>query len=720
MKLINTNHHAMGTLRLSAFLLLFCFSFQAKLVAQQQENQLAMIAHSTTDSVLLRWAPGSFQLWQQVRTKGLQLSRQTMMRDGKLLPLAERQQTTVIAQDLRPAPLAAFETAGATDDFVAIGGQAIYGESFLPQTDDADEVSLGALFNGATDQENRFSFGLYAADQSWQAATLLGLGYTDTNVRDNETYIYTLRGATGDLTNLDTKYSAFVTVKAGSNVLKTKISSLEAEFEDKVGVLSWDVEVARDFYTSYFIELSADGVSWERVNEEPFVPVFKENQRPIAFYQVPLPENNRPYFMRVIGRTPFAQDAPPSNVVQGMGKDPLPETAPSIAGAFPNEEGGFDISWTFPNDIPVNNFRVFRADNAVGIFEPLSDLLPGDARNFRDEAPMRVNYYQIAVYDQYNRELRSFVIMAQPNDTTPPETPVNLRGIITDDGKVILNWDANTEEDLLGYRIWLANTPQEEFKLATSTPLVNDYYIGETTLNTLTSSLYAKITALDIRHNPSPFTEYIEILRPDTIAPAAPLLKEVTSTTEHLDLYFATSRTPDIEQHELFRRPAGDTVWQLIRTLPFPDEKEADHYRDTDLAPGLTHEYRLDAIDRSGLRASSDVLQGKVIDDFIRQQVKKVKATPDRREHTILLDWTYAPEDDKFLHFEIFRNVPGKNPDIIALHQPPTAPSSGKKAAYQFTDPGPLKMDTDYEYRVRAVYSDGGLSRLSPAVSVNY
>lgn len=706
----------MNALKLSFILLLgiFCTS---PLVAQQQ-NYLSMIYRATPDSVQLRWAPGSPYLWQLVRKRGLRLSRQTVMRDGELLPLAERQQIRVL-QVLRPAPMSAFETRGALDDYVAIGGQAIYGETFNPNGQEGGD-DLSGLFNGATDQENRFGFGLYAADQSWEAATLLALGYTDTDVSSNETYLYTLRGADGPIPGLDTLNSGFVAVKAANDAPPPKIRAVESEFQDQMAVLSWDVEVARDYYTSYFIERSADGVEWERVNELPFVPLFKDNQRPIAYYQVPLPENNRPYFLRVSGRTPFAQNGPPSNLTQGMGKDPLPETAPSIAGAFPNEDGGFDISWTFPTNIPVNSFRVFRGDNALGPFEPLSDMLPAEARNYRDLAPLRVNYYQIAVYDQYDRELRSFVIMAQPNDTTPPETPVNLRGIITDDGKVILNWDANTEEDMLGYRIWLANQPEDEFKLATHAPIVNSYYIGETTLNTLTPNLFAKITALDVRHNPSPFSEYIELLRPDTIPPAAPLLKEVETTTAHLDLYFATSRTPDIKQHELFRRPTGDTSWQLIRTLPFPEEKEAGHHRDTDLDPGVEHQYRLDAVDHAGLRTSSDVLVGQVVDDFIRKAVKKVSATPDRREHSVNLSWKYEPENDQFLHFEVFRNEPGNAPDIVALMKPETEQNKGKKVDYLFTDPGPLKMNTDYEYRVRAVYADGGLSRLSPPVSVNY
>lgn len=703
---------------LPLLLLLLCGGMTA-LHGQVQEH-ISMIARSTTDSVQLRWAPASPLLWRAARNQGIRLTRQTMMRDGKLLPLAERQQQRVLADNLRPQPVEAFATAGAEDDFVAIGGQALYGESFLPQTDPEDEVSLGALFNASTEQDNRFSFGLYAADQSWQAATLLALGYLDTEVNANETYLYTLRGADGPIAGLDTLNSGFIAIEVSNNAPPPKISDVSGDFRDKVVMISWNLEVARNYYSSYAIDRSVDGLTWEQINDSPFIPVSKEDQAPRAYYQATFPENNRPYFFRVRGRTPFANYGQASNPVQGLGKDPLPATAPSISGVFPNQDGGFDLGWTFPDEANVNNFQVFRSSSVRGKYEPVSELLPPDARNFRDENPLRANYYKVVVFDKYNRELSSFSILAQLDDTTPPVTPLNLRGIIMDDGQVIINWDANTEEDLLGYRIWLANQPSDEFKLATGEPLANNYWIGKTTLNTLTPNLYAKITALDTRHNPSPFSDYIELLRPDTIPPAPPLLKSIEATDESLDLYFATSRTPDIERHELFRRPAGDTSWQLIATYPFPAEREASQHRDTKLEAGVAHEYRLDAVDYTGLRGQSKVMVGEILDNHIGETVRKVRAEANRREGSVALSWTYTPDRDELQYFEIYRAKAGETPDVVGRLQPETLPQKDKKWSHAYTDSGPLRMNTDYDYQVRAVYADGALSRLSPAVTVNY
>ncbi|MEM9524992.1 MAG: hypothetical protein AAGA31_00215 [Bacteroidota bacterium] len=703
---------------LSTTLLLFlslCTCGRAQLHAQEV-YQLPMIARSTVDSIQLRWAPNSPELWRQLRRTGLRLTRQTVMRDGKLLPDAVRQQKTVLAT-ISPAPVAAFEARGAADKYVAIGGQALYGESFLPQGEGDDAASLTGLLNVSREQQNRYSFGLFAADHSWAAATLMGLGYTDKQVAENETYLYRLSPAEGSLP-LDSLNTAFVAVETANNAPPPPIPTPTAEFVDKAVSLDWDIELVSNYYSSYDIERSVDGVIWERVNEDPFTPVVKENTSPIATYQTDLPENNRPYFFRVNGRTPFSSKGPSSSPVQGMGKDPKPSFSPTLTGAFPNKEGGFDIGWNFPNEEKINAFVVLRSPTAEGVFEDISGRLPIDARSFRDEAPLRVNYYRVRVYDQYEREMTSFSVMVQPNDTTPPATPVNMRGVITEEGEVIINWDANAEEDLLGYRIWLANDPDDEFKLATGAPLVNNFYIGETTLNTLSSTLYAKITALDVRHNPSPFSDYIEILRPDTIAPAAPLLFNVEATEERLEIHFATSRTPDIKQHELYRRAAGEEEWEMIKTYPFPQEKEVSLHTETTLLPGKLYEYRLDAIDHTGLRSSSEVLNGQILDDFIRDAVKKVKAEPDRRGQTISLEWQYKPEREDLAYFEIYRSKTGGTPRII--DQLPYKAKGEKKPRFRFVDEGPLRMNTDYVYHVRAVYHDGALSALSPGVTVDF
>ena len=684
--------------------------------------KIPVLAELSDGQVKLRWAPGSPMIWEEMRRTGIYVDRHTLMRDGKMLPLAERQAfVRLTVEPLRPSPEEAFGSRAETDAYIAIGGQALYGESFEVTSNQGDNQDMGALINTAKDQQNRFYFGLFAADQSWEAATMMALGFTDKDIKRNETYLYRIRPA-GEIALLDTMQSCFVSIDAKNEVPGPKVQDLDGNFGDKSVTISWDMEVAQSYYTSYWIEISGDGLSWEYVNKEAFVPVTKvEGQTTKAFFQTKLPENDRPYFFRVTGRSPFGSLGTPSDPVQGMGLDPLPMSSPSIASVFPAENGSFDIAWTMADTSNVVAYQVFRARRDDGVYDPISERLAPEVRSFRDSFPMPSNYYRIAMYDKYERSMSSYSILAQPDDSIPPAPPANLRGVILKDGRVIVNWDANTEPDLLGYRIWISNQAEAEYTLATGEILKNNYFIGETTLNTLSSELYVKATALDIRHNPSAFTDYAVLIRPDTIPPAAPLLTDMRADTGQLVVEWAFSQSIDIARHELYRRPLKDSVWQLIATYESLQVEDSGSYRDTQLPRGKRFEYRLDAIDHVELRASSNILEGCIIDNFIRKSIENIKATADRRAHTITLSWTYQPENEMFSYYEIYRAGPNEPFRLIVkANQAQAGESIGRKGAknYRFTDQDPLNMNTEYRYQIRAVYSDGGQSRPSDAVSV--
>lgn len=711
--------------RLSHIVLLCCCLFFALGAQEVDPNQIPMMAQLSDGQVRLRWAPTSPMVWAQMRSTGMYLDRHTVMRDGKMLPLAERQAYVRLQpQPILPASEAAFGQRAAEEQYVAIAGQAIYGASFEVTSNQGENPDMGALINTAKEEQNRFYYSLFAADQSWEAANMMGLAYTDSSAQRNETYVYRLRPA-AEMARLDTLRSCFVSIDAKNEAPGPKIQELAAEFGNLSVMLSWDMEVARAYYSSYWIERSEDGLSWEAVNDQAFVPVAKQATAPKrTFFQAKLPANNRPYFFRVTGRTPFGTKGAASDPVQGMGWDPLPITGPSIASIFPGEGGSFDIAWNFPEDVEiVAGFQVFRARKDEGPYEPISERLAVDARFFRDPAPMPSNYYQVTMYDQYERTLSSYSVLAQPDDTIPPAPPTNLRGIILKDGRVVVNWDENTEPDLLGYRIWISNQPEVEYTLATGEPLRTNYYIGTTTLNTLSSELYVKATALDIRHNPSDFTEYAILLRPDTIPPSAPLLTDLQADTNQIVLYWAQSQAPDIARHELYRKAVQDTAWQLLATYTAPEQADVRSYQDIGLPRGERYEYRLDAIDRSELRAASKTLEGKVIDNFIRRGIQNLKATADRRAHHIALAWTYEPENTAFDHFEIYRATRNGNFQLIATaNRQQAGEKSGRRGqnTYTFTDTKPLTRNTAYRYKVKALYTDGGQSSLSAATEIDF
>jgi hypothetical protein len=712
--------------RMKSILFLLSFIMMSVVTFAQVDlmYKVPVMAQLTDGEVRLRWAPGSPFIWEEIRRTGIYIDRHTLMRDGKLLPLEQRQAFVRLnEQPLRPASEEVFAGFALTEKYIAIGGQSLYGSSFDLNSNQGSNTDMGALINTAKEQENRFYFGLFAADQSWEAATLMALGFTDNNINRNETYLYRIRPA--ELIGiLDTMQSCFVSIDVKNEVPGPKVQDLDGNFGNLSVMLSWDMEVAQSYYSSYWIEMSDDGLSWTRVNEEAFVPVSKvEGSMGKAFFQTTLPMNDRPYFFRVMGRSPFGSLGTPSDPIQGMGLDPMPRSSPSIASVFPAENGSFDIAWTMSDTSNIVAYEVLRAPKDDGVYDPISGRLGPDVRSFRDTAPMPSNYYRIAMYDKYDRSMSSYSILAQPDDSIPPLPPSNLRGVILKDGRVIVNWDANSEPDLLGYRIWISNQAEAEYTLATGEVIKNNYFIGVTTLNTLSSELYVKATALDIRHNPSAFTQYAVLIRPDTIPPAAPLLIDIRADTSQLVLEWAFSQSIDVARHELYRRSTQDTVWQLIKTYESLPADTTVFYIDFGLPRGVRHEYRVDAIDHVDLRAESNILEGNVIDNFIRRSIENIKATADRREHTITLSWAYQPENELFSYYEIYRAGSKESFRLIAKADAKQAnESTGRRNVknYSFIDKGPLNMNTEYRYQIRAVYLDGGQSRPSETVSVAF
>ena len=686
-------------------------------------GQVGVLGTSTGDSILLRWAPTDLATWEHLIAHGVYVDRYTLQRGGKLLPLAERsRRTRLTPEPLGPLPEEAFGREAPTDRYIAIGGQSIYGDDFTVTT--GDPAAAGGLVNRARAQANRYGFGLFAADQSWRAATMMGLALADGAVEPDATYVYRVVPAVA-WPALDTAAYGFVTVRSGEAGGPPKIGRLAAQFGDRVANVGFDVQFASDFYTGYYIERSVDGQAYRRVNDLPFVPVREADGRDVAIYVDSLPDNNRPYFYRVVGVTPFGRTGPPSDPVQGMGLDPLPDGRPSIAAILEDEAGGLEVRWNFAveQQEKIQGFRLRRAPVDDGTYEPVSELLGPEVRRFTDERPLPANYYVVTAYDAYGRPVSSVSRLGQPNDTVPPAIPTHVRGAITREGEVIVTWDPNTEADLLGYRLFFSNQPEAEYTLGSNQPEAMNFYRGTTTLQTLSQELYVKVVALDVRHNTSALSTYAVLQRPDTIPPAPPLLTDYAASTDGLTVYWASSESADLSQQELYRRPAGrpDSAWTLVAAYPLPDSVNARNYRDAAAPPGVPQDYRLDAVDRTGLRSHSNVLTATVLDDFVRAELGSVRAVPDRRERTIELSWTYRPDNPSFARFEILRqDAAGDLVSLAVVAADRLRPGRGRGAEFSFTDEGPLRMETPYTYRVRALYDDGGRSPLSDPVTVNY
>src|SRR5690606_39615018 len=76
--------------------------------------------------------------------------------------------------------------------------------------------------------------------------------------------------------------------------------------------------------------------------------------------------------------------------------------------------------------------------------------------------------YIIKAIDENDYLLSSFPALGQSNDETPPEAPQGVSCISNNSGVVTISWEPNTEEDIMGYRVFMSNQPDGNYSQVTS------------------------------------------------------------------------------------------------------------------------------------------------------------------------------------------------------------------------------------------------------------
>lgn len=738
----------------------FCLLPFAVLTAQQpadltpehiEQHALVITGRSTGTSIKLRWAPTSASVWRRCNEYGYVVVRHTLMRNNQLLDWEERSVARpVTAEPVRPwQELERWEQLAESDQFAPIAAQALLGESFELE---GNSENLSSLANRATEESNRFGFSLFAADHSYRTAVGMGLAWEDKDVKPNETYLYRVYpasvGATVPLDSLQSGNgqsipidyyiavdTGFFSISTKDKFILPKVQELQADFGHRMATISWNKELFKQFYVSYRVERSEDGVIWQSLRDLPFVTLERPGvETDYMFMMDTLPMNNKPYFYRVSGRTVFDDYGPPSDPVQGMGIDPLPEYFPAIISVFEAETGGFAITWNFnvEDESNIAGFRITRGPTDKGPYEIISglELLPPSLRTFTDPRPLPVNYYRVTALDRYNREMPSFSALAQLDDETPPAPPRNVRGAILKDGSMVLTWDDNKEPDLMGYRVYMGNDPKDEFTQITPRPVSQNYFIDTVMLNTLSKEIYIQVVALDYRHNTSAFSDVAVVMRPDTIPPAPPAIKDVIADASGVVIVWANSQSTDLVRHDLQRRFKGQPEWSTLTSFPALRGEPQSRYNDTTGIVGKDYEYRLMAVDNSDLESFSPIVQARRTDNYVRPAVSAMEALPDRRSKYVELRWQYGVKDEVQL-FELYRAT-GEEPlsryrsytpaELIAeLAAAPTGKKAPRSKGFAFAaQDKSVNMNTTYTYSVRAVYRDGGISPLSEPVKVSY
>nr|WP_292968852.1 fibronectin type III domain-containing protein [Allomuricauda sp.] len=545
-------------------ILLSCL-FAAQAYSQQDslivvEPQIVAMARPQQDGkILIRWAVTTPLAWRKLNEYGYELKRYTVTRNNTTLSVPIEKSLGIFM----PKPLEEWMPMLENNDNAAVMAQSIYGEGF--DVEGMDELS--AIVNLAEEQEQRFTWGLYAADQDYEVAQMAGLGFIDQEVEDNEKYAYQITSLVPkDIMEIQ-EGGVFTGLQDYEELPKPM--DLAGVFLDGKCMLSWNYAIHNQIYNSYFIERSEDGVNFEGLNDLPLTSLNNSDKTdPLRMFYTDSITNGKTYHYRIRGKTPFGEISPVSEVVSGKGEKKL-AYVPHITTKYYEDDKTVLLEWEFleeGNDL-ITGFELNQSDNVDGTYKPVVKNIPPEARKVRYDSLMPTNYMTITALGKNGGKQTSFPALVQPVDSVPPVKPKGFMGTVDSLGVVTLTWTPNPDKDILGYRVYKGNNKKEEYSQITVSPHQATTYYDSVSVKNLNSKVYYQLIAVDQRFNMSEPSDILELKKPDFIKPTQPVFKSYNIKEGKVHLTWASSSSDDLLRHELYRK-AGDSLdWKLVYTV---------------------------------------------------------------------------------------------------------------------------------------------------------
>jgi len=651
------------------------------------------------DGVWLRWAPVDYVTWQLANKYGYVVERYTLSPSGAL---KDNKPVVIGPAIIKPYTKQALDELSKSVKEAAVLQELIY--NVEPAT---TVIGPAALMKQNEEMENRFGITLFVCDLSIKIAEAAGLYVVDASAVKDERYIYKISVTNNPATKSIEPAVVVVDVKEDKPLQPFK--DVTATFADKKVTLSWSTVTHNGVYTAYIIEKSEDGKDFKLVSDLPYVPMSKVETEEVHFVDS-LAANDKAYYYQVRGITPFAEKGPASNVVTGTGKFDLTGTV--ILREVKSVKGQASIQWNFPvnKEAMIKGFVVSRASKPEGPFVDVTPKsLPVGAREMIDTNLSSSAYYQVKAVDAAGQEVtHSLPFFVHVEDNTPPAVPTELSGAADKDGIVILKWKPNSDNDLIGYRVFSSHDPKHEFVEVTRKIISTNSYSDTINTKVLNKHIYYTIVAVDNNFNASKYSTPCKVARPDLIAPSPPAFSKIEQKDNTVRLEWINSVSDDLSASRLYRVTTMDSLKVLVRDplANWDKSKPLTTFVDNALRQGKTYHYVVEAYD-SAENVSSATSRQINVESGIREDVTDLIAVINREKKIVTLKWNYDLPSTKCF---IYRK---RNNESFSLYQIVEGPIK------EFTDKE-VVVNNIYSYRVQLVLSTKVKTELSKSLKVPF
>lgn len=670
-----------------ALTLPFLLFFSAALHAQS----IQVAAFNSADSVVLRWAPASVQAWERFNRYGCRIERVDVSTN-------ERTAIRLSTATLKPMSLEQLKLRLKDNPHAPVVAQALYGAELRPKPGD-----LRAQMDAADQSKLRWSLCALYADIDPGIAQALGYRWVDKQVSASAHYLY--RVISLDPERADTALVG-VDRKRGPDGVPAGPAIGASEQEGHIDI-HWEAETARLNFSAYWIERTQGNGAWQRLNSTPFVPMDSDRGKLQRFTwkDTTIAANYTPYRYRVLGITPFGSMSTENTAIIAMGRDRTAPPSPEMKGVK-EEKGKLVVHWEQPEGArDLKGFRVEKTYHANAAYVPLHrDPLPPATRQFTDTSRYLIeeNHYRVVAIDTAGNESVSLSGYGTLADSIAPAAPTQLQGRIDTTGWVTVHWPLGKEADILGYRVFFANAADHNFNNLSPEPIQDTVFRDSIPLRTLTKDIYYRVVAVDRSFNHSPMSGTLRLRKPDVVAPVAPVFERYAVNDSAVVLHFVPSSSSDAARHRLVRRSDADTTWREV--INWTASNAPRTWTDRTVQAAHAYTYALFAIDSAGNSSARSVpLEVRLPARTQRAAATQVTATT--LDEVVQVQWN-APRGT-VKHYVIYRSRDGAPAHTVG---------SAAADASRFVDIR-LPGKGSYTYAVKAVYADGGASRITEAAT---
>ncbi len=567
---------------------------------------ILLVTYSTSDAQLLlhdyhsykvsdgklkvRWEPRNSDDWSKSKTDGYTI---------EVYKLREGKEMLYTSNIIKPSSVNEWlkfeaETSDDLNDFAAGARSFIY--------PDSDDNKFDKIFDlkGDKSREDRLSLGflMYSISYDFEISKLAGLGY-EVDYEPNTDYRFKIFTGTSETIIFDI---------ISANIYDPLLPEIVEEWKNRNVDITWDGAGYQKHYFGYMVSRSEDGLTYSQVNNRPLTNtlglVADSSDLLKMTFNDSLPENNKTYWYKVQGFDYFGELSKNEHVFTGQGYVPI-GMSPMIEYANQSEDNHAEIKWYMPEEYDelVRSYRIMRAESEDGHYEIVKDSLSNQTKEVKIPLEYTQNHFRVEAVPYRGKPVGSISVFIMGQDTIPPAVPEIVGAFIDSVGQIVIEWKANSESDLWGYRLFKSNFDNQEFGLITKNLLRDTIYRDTVDLKFGTEEVLYRLQAADTRDNRSALSEIIRIQKPDIIPPGSPSISSISQSNDSVIINWTPSPSNDVVTYHLYRRAINiENAWTLASILDTTSARE-NFIFELDLDYEVPYSYTLVAFDEVGLKS---------------------------------------------------------------------------------------------------------------------